>query len=114
IDEAYIESGCLTSTSFAIESTVSQMEDTVEAVEDLVVVRYDDNGRILLDGNLAQEVHDDAGALGIKCRRRFVGEDDAGAVGERTGDGDTLRFASRKICRHRRHAMTDLEIVEQL
>ena len=54
------------------------MEDAVEAVEYLVVVGYGDNASC--SGNLAREVHDDAGALGTKRRRRFVGEDDAMAT----------------------------------
>ena len=48
---------------FLIETTVTQHEHAVEAVEDLVVVGHGNDGRVVLDGELAQQVHDDAGAL---------------------------------------------------
>ena len=44
-----------------------------------------DDRRVALHRELAQQVHDDAGALGIERGGRLVGENDARAVGERAG-----------------------------
>ena len=68
---------------------------------------------LLIDGQLAQEVHDDLRALRIERGRRLVGQDDARTIGERAGDGDALRLAARKLRRERVLAAPDLEIVEQ-
>jgi len=57
--------------SIALEPAVTQLEDVVEAVEDLLVVRYGDDGRVLLNGDLPQKIHDDAGPLGIERGRRL-------------------------------------------
>src|SRR5260370_40934268 len=45
------------------EATVSQLENAIEAIEDLVIVSYCDDRGILIDGNLAEQVHDDPGPL---------------------------------------------------
>lgn len=45
----------LTCSALAIEPAVAKMED---AVEDLIVVGDGDNGRILLHGDLADQVHE--------------------------------------------------------
>ena len=61
--------------------SVAELEYPVEAIEDLVVVGDRDDRRLLLDGELAQEIHDDAGALGIQRGGRLVGEDDTRTIG---------------------------------
>ena len=48
---------------------------------------------MLLDGNFAQQVRNDAGAFFFaKSCRWLVGESNARAVGEGTGDGHALSF----------------------
>lgn len=50
----------------------------------------------LLDGQLAQQVHDDPGALGIEGGGGLVCQDDAGTIGERPRNRNTLRLAPRQ------------------
>ena len=68
-----------------LEKPVAQSQHVVEAIEDLLVVGDRDDGGALLQRDPPQEVHDDPGALGIECRGRLVGEDDARMIGERAG-----------------------------
>ena len=89
------------------------MEEPVETVEDLLVMGHGDDAGVLLGGELAQQVHDDARALAVQRGGRFVGEDDARAVGQRPGDGHALRLAARQQRRHGAGAVADLQIVQQ-
>ena len=73
------------------EPAVAQPENVIEAVEDHLVVGHHDDGGVLLDRNPPQQIHDNAGARGIKRRRRLIGENDARAVGERAGDLSVIR-----------------------
>lgn len=81
----------------------------VEAIEDLLVMSDGDNGGIALDGKLAQQIHNDAGALGIERGGGFVGQNDARAVSQRASDGDTLRLAARELGRHSVSAIPHLD-----
>ena len=57
------------------------MNMRIEPIENLLVVGDRDDGRALLDGQLAQQVHDDPGALGIEGGGGLVSQDDAGTIG---------------------------------
>ena len=69
--------------------------------------------RVLLDGDFAQEIHNDPRALRIERRCRLVCEDNAWFVRQSTGNGDALRLTARQLGRHSAPAVPDLEIVEQ-
>jgi hypothetical protein len=96
------------------EATVSQLENAIEAIEDLVIVSYCDDRGILIDGNLAEQVHDDPGSMRVERRGRLVGKDDARPVGQCSRNRHALGFAAGKFRWHRFLAMSDLEIVEKL
>ena len=44
------------------EPAVAQAEDVVEAIENHLVMRHHDDGGVLIDGDPAQQIHDDPGA----------------------------------------------------
>ena len=50
----------------------------------------------------------------VKRGGGLVGQNDPRPIGERPGDGDALRLASRKLCRECVFAAPDLEIVEEV
>lgn len=76
------------------QAAISQMENAIEAAKDALIVGYDDDCRGLIDRNPAQKVHDDSSAHGIERGRWLVSQDNAGAIGERPGNGDALRLAA--------------------
>lgn len=73
---------------------VAKLEDTIKPIEDLFIMRHGNDGRILIDRHLAEQIHDDSGALRIECRSRLISENDARPVGESTGNSYPLRFPS--------------------
>src|SRR4030095_9766620 len=58
------------------------------------VVGNDDDGPLLL--NIANQVLDGFGRLGIQCARRFVHEDDFGVNGKGAGEAQALLLADRE------------------
>ena len=52
---------------------VAEMEDAIEAVENLLIMCDGDDGSVALNSKVAQQVHDDAGPLGIERGGRLVG-----------------------------------------
>ena len=97
-----------------VKVAVPQHEHAIEAIENLLIVGDGDDRRVLIYGQLAQEVHHDLRPLRVKCGSRLVGQNDAGAIGERPGDGNALRLASRKLCGKCVFAAPDFEIVEEV
>ncbi|MFM2279429.1 MAG: hypothetical protein RLZZ444_1660 [Pseudomonadota bacterium] len=57
------------------QPTITQMEKPIETVIDLFVMGHCDSAGIPLGGQLAQQVHDVPGPLGIERRRRFAWRD---------------------------------------
>ena len=98
---------------FRLKSAIAQLKDVVEAVKNHFVVRDDDDRGTLLDGDPAQQIHDDSGACRIERCGRLVGEDDARPVGKRARDRDALGFAAGELRRQGMLAVADFEIVEQ-
>jgi hypothetical protein len=80
----------------------------------LLVVGYDDDRRLLLDGNAPHQIHDDASTLRIERSRRLVCQNDPRMVRKSASDGDALRLAARQLRRKCILAMTDLQVIEQL
>ena len=76
------------------DEAVVHLEDTVEALDHAVVVGDDEDGRVVLHGQLLEQGHDILAVLGIERGRRLVGQDRLRAVGERPGDGHPLAFAA--------------------
>src|SRR5690606_31765931 len=72
----------LASGASPFQPAIAQEEDAIKAIKNLLVVGHGDNCRTLLDGNPAQQIHDDAGTRRIKGRGRLIGKDDAGPVCE--------------------------------
>ena len=98
----------------SLEPTVPELEDSVEPIKDFIVVRYRDNCGLLINGNLAEQIHDQSGAVRVEGRRRFIGKDDARPVSERAGNRHTLSFAARELCGHGMLAVTNLQIIKKL
>jgi hypothetical protein len=78
-----------------LQPAVAQQEHAVEAIENLLVVSNRNHCRILIAGQLAQEVHDDLCAPGIQGGGWLVCQDDARTVGESARYSDALRFTPR-------------------
>src|SRR5690606_35986651 len=93
---------------------VAQVDQAVETVKNLLVMGDGDDAGFLLDGKLAQKVHHQSGPLAVERGGRFVGQDDAGTVGQRPRNGHSLRLATRQERWLGRGAVVDLEITEQI
>ena len=59
------------------EPTVAQPKYVIEPIENHFVVGDADDRSILIDRDLAQQVHHDSGALRIERRGRFIGKNNA-------------------------------------
>jgi hypothetical protein len=97
-----------------IKLSVSQAEDPIQPVENLIVMRYDDNCRLLLDRDLPQKIHDDPCTLGIQSGGGLIGKHQLGVVGKSPGDGNALRLPSREPCRIGVLSVSYLKVVEKL
>jgi hypothetical protein len=93
------------------EATVFHFEDAVEDIERAVIVRDDDDAGVLLAGDFGEEFHDLAAALAVESGGGFVGEDEAGLVGERTGHGDALLLAAGECDGQVVGPWADIEVV---
>lgn len=80
-----------------LERAVAQQVDTIEAVKYLLVMGHSDDRRLLFLHELAQEIHDNAGAFGIERGCRLVSKYDARLISECAGNGDPLRLAARQF-----------------
>jgi len=96
------------------DPAVVQGHHAREAVNDLLVVRHHQDGRLLVLRHLAQQVHHHRSAFGIACGGRLVGKGDGKAVGERAGNRHTRRRAAREPGRHGRGTLADLKVVAQV
>ena len=72
------------------QGSVFHFQDAVEDFESAVVVRDHDHTGPLFMRDLAEEFHDLTAAMGVEGRGWFVGENEAGVIGEGAGDGDPL------------------------
>ena len=63
---------------------------------------------------LREEFHDLPATLAVERGSGFVGEDQAGLVGQGAGDGDALLFAAGERFGEIVGARADAEVVEQL
>ena len=94
--------------------TVFDIQNTVEDVERAVIVRDDDDTGAALVGDLCKEFHDLPATLAVERGGGFIGEDEAGLIGQGAGDGDALLFAAGERFGEIVGARADAEVVEQL
>src|SRR5690606_760221 len=59
--------------SRADKAAVAQVDQAIETVEDLLVMGNGDDAGLLLDGELAHQVHDQAGPRAVQRGGGFVG-----------------------------------------
>ncbi len=78
-----------------------------------MVVGDDDDGGAAVAGDLAEEFHDLAAALAVEGGGGFVGEEEAGLVGEGAGDGDALLLAAVEGVGEVAGAVADAEVIEE-
>ncbi len=78
-----------------------------------MAVRDDNNARTLLVGDFAEQFHDLPATVAIEGGGGFVGEDEAGLVGQRAGNGDALLLAAGERVRAVVGALGHAEVVEQ-
>ena len=90
------------------------MIDTMKSAKNLFVMGYHNDGGVLFVRNRFQKVHHGPSAFGVQRGRWFVCEDDARIIGQRTRDGDPLRFAARKIGGHGIFTMIHPKIAQKL
>jgi hypothetical protein len=80
----------------SVQPTVLHFEGAVEDVERAVVVGEDQHAGAPLVGDLAEELHHLPAAVAVEGRGRFIGQNEAGLVGQRAGHGDALLLAARE------------------
>ena len=78
---------------------VTDPDDPVGYVDHLIVMRRRNNSHALLFVQAAQQCNDLLPGLGVKVSCGFVGQNDAGIVGQGAGDGDALLLAARELGR---------------
>ena len=98
----------------SLQPAIAQAENPVKPVEYLLVVSHRNDGGILLDGEFAKQVHDNARALGVQCRGRFIGQDDARTVRKCARDGNALCLTAGQLGWHGVLSMSHLKVVEQI
>lgn len=94
--------------------TVFDIQNTVEDVERAVVVRDDDDTGAALVGDLCKEFHDLPAKPAVERGSGFIGEDEAGLIGQGAGDGNALLFAAGESFGEILSARADAEVIEQL
>ena len=72
------------------DNSVLHFISGVKYIECAIVVRYDNHPRAMLVGNAAKEFHDLPPSVAIQCGSRFIGENYARLVRQRSGDGNSL------------------------
>jgi len=77
--------------------TVVHASDTVGVVENAVVMGDNEHGAVLTAGDMLEELHDNMTVMGVQSSGRFIADDQAWLMHERTGDCDTLLLAARKL-----------------
>jgi hypothetical protein len=97
---------------FGLKPAIAQPENVIEPIENHFVMRDADDRSFLINGDPAQQVHHDPGALRIERRGRLIGQNDARPIGKRARDRDTLRLAAGQLRRHCMPAVTDLQVVQ--
>src|SRR5262249_10277004 len=76
---------------------VLHVNDGVAEAEDPAVVRHDDDGPVGHQGGGAQEAHDGLAGLGVEGGGGLVGDQQAGLVDQRPGDGHPLLLPARPL-----------------
>ena len=94
--------------------TVFDIQNTVEDVERAVIVRDDDDAGAALVGDLCKEFHDLPAKPAVERGGGFIGEDEAGLIGQGAGDGDALLLAAGEGVGKIVGTRADAEVVEQL
>ena len=76
-----------------LQSTIDEVYRPIRSVGDPLIVRDHHDGQPLMVG-LLDQVEDLIAGLYVQIPRGFVGEQDFGIIGKRTGDGRTLPLAA--------------------
>ena len=92
---------------------VFDIEDAVEDIEGAGVVGDNEDAGVPFVGDFGEEIHDLPAKGAIEGSRGFVGEDKARVVGQGTGDGDALLFATREGVWEVVGTRADAEVVEK-
>jgi hypothetical protein len=86
------------SSKLVLKPTVAKSEDMIEPIQDHFVVRDDDDGGILIDRDLAQQVRHNSGALRIQRGGRLISQNNgARSIGKGARDRNPLRLSARKL-----------------
>jgi hypothetical protein len=72
-------------------------EDVVGGVGDEGVVGDDEEGELGVAGEALEDVEDALGIGGIEVAGGFIGEEEAGFIGQGAGDGNALLFAAGEV-----------------
>ena len=76
---------------------VNDRDPVADGVDDLHLVRDDDDRHAKLPVDLCQQLEDLAGRRGVERGGRLVAQQIARAGGQRSGDGDALLLAAREL-----------------
>ena len=81
------------------DPAVADADDAVGDPRRGGIVADEDGGAALVARELADQVVEQRGALGVELARRLVGEEEPRPVRERGADGDALLLAARELAR---------------
>ena len=81
----------------ADELAVFHLVDPVAGFGHLGVVGDEEEGFALAVDEVGEEAEDAVGVGGVEVAGRFVGQEDAGVVGQGAGNGDALLFAAGEV-----------------
>ena len=80
-----------------LDAAVAEMDDGVGDSRGLIAVGCHQDGRLALAGGAPQQLHDDAGAGGVKVADGLVRKKHFRRMHQRAGDRDPLHLASREL-----------------
>ena len=92
-----MENGTRAGSADLDQPAVFEAQDPVHFTGKLDIMRCDEDGQALFRNQAGQLTIDLLGGMGIEVAGRFVGQQQARAVGDGAGDRDTLLLAAREF-----------------
>jgi hypothetical protein len=96
------------------DSTIYQPDHAVGAGHEIEIVRHHDDSQPFLLVQVAEETDDFLAIGGIEVSSRLIGEQNARAIDQGSGDGGPLHFAAGKLSRPMPQPMAKTHAVQQL
>lgn len=97
----------------ALDHAVFDIQNPVEDIKGAMIVGDDDDARAALVGDAGKQLHHLPAAPAVERGGRLIGQDQAGLVGQRAGDGDALLLAAGERVGEVIGTRTDAELIQQ-